>query len=330
VTPLSWAFAGVVLARNALYDAGVLATHHAGVPVVSVGNITVGGTGKTPLVASLVARLREMGRSPAVVLRGYGGDETVLHRVLNPGVVVVADRDRVRGAREAARRGADVVVLDDGFQHRRLARDLDVVVVSVEQWLENHRMLPAGPGREARGALRRAQMIVLTSKRASPAERDRVRTAVVRAAPGTCVVGAALVPAALVAVGRTGPEHALARLAPASLDLGVLRGASVLAAAGIGDPYSFFAQLQALGARVTRRTFRDHHPFTDADAASLVAEGANHNYVVVTGKDAVKLGPLWPAKGPPLWYVSQSVAWTDPTGAVGAALRAIPSRTATA
>ena len=166
-------FGAVVRVRNALYDRGWLPARRAPLPVVSVGNLTVGGTGKTPVAAWIVRRLSERGHRPALVSRGYGRDELALHGRWNPAVPVVASPDRAGAAREAARRGADVAVLDDGFQHRRLARDADVVLLAAEERFPG-RMLPAGPYREPSRALRRADLIVVTRKAApeSAAEPD--------------------------------------------------------------------------------------------------------------------------------------------------------------
>jgi tetraacyldisaccharide 4'-kinase len=120
--PLEQIYTGAVRLRGRMYDRGLLEVAKAPVPVLAIGNVSVGGTGKTPVTAWAVARLRDLGARPAVVLRGYGDDEPLVHRRLNPDALVVCDADRVRGARMAHVQGADCVVLDDAFQHRRLAR----------------------------------------------------------------------------------------------------------------------------------------------------------------------------------------------------------------
>ncbi|MGI9091261.1 MAG: tetraacyldisaccharide 4'-kinase, partial [Gemmatimonadaceae bacterium] len=154
--PASWLYHGVTAIRNTLYNIGLARTHSSPIPVISVGNLTVGGTGKTPFTAHLVHLLSEMGRRPAIVMRGYGGDEKLLHERLNPGIRVYVSPDRAAGVALAAAKGADVVVLDDAFQHRRAARCLDVVLVSAEQWRDDLKILPAGPLRESFTGLRRA------------------------------------------------------------------------------------------------------------------------------------------------------------------------------
>lgn len=293
-----------------MYDRGVLRSHSSAIPVVSVGNVTVGGTGKTPFSALLVEMLRRMGHAPAVVMRGYGDDERHLHARMNPGVIVVTGSDRVAGIREAASDGADVVVLDDGFQHRRARRDLDIVLVSAERWRNGLMLLPAGPLREPMKSIRRADIVVITRKVAGEDEVTAVRRALeeVRGAREGMVVAEL---AGSEIIGAQSGEN---------VELAALSGASVLAIAGIGDPASFFAQLRATGARVTERRFRDHHDYTAADATELATESAGHKYAITTEKDVVKLSRIWPANGAELWYLSQAVRLTEGSSSVATAL----------
>ena len=171
LTPLSWLFGAATGLRNLCYDLGVLRAIPLGLPTVSVGNLSVGGTGKTPVSAWVAAELIRLGARPAILLRGYGADEQLVHERLNPSVPVIADADRVAGAARARAVGATVLVLDDAFQHRRAARDVDLVLVATEQ-SGAHRLLPAGPLREGRASLRRASVLVLTRKSASLAEAE--------------------------------------------------------------------------------------------------------------------------------------------------------------
>ena len=287
-------------ARNALYDAGVLPQHALPMPAVSVGNLSVGGTGKTPVAAWLVGELARRGAHPAVVLRGYGDDEPAVHRQLNPAAVVVASADRVAGVRTAARLGADVAVLDDAFQHRRARRDADVVLLSADRWDGSAHLLPAGPFREGLGALARASLVVITRKAVSPSVAAALRAEVAAAQPTCPVVAVHLAPSGLVDAA-TGMVQ--------SLD--TLDGRRVLAICGVGDPDAFAAQLAGAGAVVTLRAFRDHHAYTRADAAALFAEatdGAGRGGLVVcTLKDAVKLSPVWPSGKPGLSFLAQEV-----------------------
>lgn len=313
LAPLAKMFETVATRRARAYDGGARSVVASPIPAISVGNLTVGGTGKTPFAAMLVARLRALGRHPALVMRGYGGDEPTLHEWLNPGVPVFADPDRARAIALAAESGADVAVLDDAFQHRRARRDLDIVLVSVERWRDDLRLLPAGPLREPLTALRRAGLVVLTVKSATAEATARVRTAVSAIAPGVPLSVATFTLDALHSVDADAGD--------ASLPLTSLRAADVLAVAAIGDPASFFAQLEGAGARVTRVTYGDHHAYTAREAEQLAALGRNHKYVVTTAKDAVKLRRVWPANAPRPWYVSQAVAVSDGASLLDAALR---------
>lgn len=296
--PLSLAYRVAVATRNTLYDRHWFATRDATVPVVSIGNLTVGGTGKTPFAAWLATRLATAAR-PAVVIRGYGSDEVAVHRLLNPDIPVVVNADRVAGIREAFALGADIAVLDDAFQHRRVARDADLLLVSAEQVARGTQLLPSGPWREPVAAARRATLVVITRKSADDGAVARARALVTAAAPGTPIAVVRLAPAALIGVNGT-EERPLADLA----------GRGVLAICGIGDPEAFAAQLGQLGARVHLAAFRDHHAFTAADAARLVGEIPPGGDAVCTLKDAVKLRAWWPAPSR-LWYVSQRVAVED-------------------
>lgn len=298
LSPLSWLFGAATGVRNFLYDRGLLTAAGVDAPVVSVGNLSVGGTGKTPVSAWVAAELQAMGGKPAIVMRGYGGDERHVHARVNPGVPVVVNPDRVAGAEAALVDGADVIVLDDAFQHRRMRRDLDLVLVAAEQG-EAQRLLPAGPLRESRNALRRAQLLVVTRKSASLAQAEAVAAAWTgfAGAPPSCVI--ALKPGPLRPADPSDRRDALG--------LGALRGSQVLAVSAIGAPWAFEAQLKERGATVEGAQYPDHHPFSDTDIAALAERAAAADLTVCTLKDAVKLGARWPRQAPPLWYLSQEV-----------------------
>lgn len=308
LAPLAWLYQGVTTARNALFDAGLLPTRATAIPAISVGNLTVGGTGKTPFAAYLVGELLTRGARPGIVLRGYGGDEEQVHRILTPGLHVVVGADRVRAIAEAASRGCDVAVLDDAFQHRRAARVEDVVLVSADvPWSD--RLLPAGPLRESPHALRRASLLVITCKTASPERAQELAHRLIRRASLPVAV-AQLRPHALVQVGRSGEAH--------SLEL--LRDRRVLVVAGVGDPKAFVHQLEAAGAHPIPVLFPDHYRYSAADVTGLSARAAEADFAVCTLKDAVKLAALWPDNGPALHYVSQRVELVSGEGHVQAAL----------
>lgn len=297
LAPLSWLFAAGTGLRNALYDIGLLRSVRLPLPSVSVGNLSVGGTGKTPVAAWVAQELVRLGARPAIVMRGYGADEPLVHRRLNPDVPVIVNPDRVAGAAEAVRRGATVVVLDDAFQHRRARRDLDLVLVAAEQGAAR-RLLPAGPLREGPRALRRAAMLLVTRKTATLADAETV------AAEWTGFAGAP--PSGVLALAPDALRDAR-DAAAAPQELATLRGRRVLAISAIGAPLAFAGQLAALGAVVTQAPFPDHHAFDARDAAVLAERAAAVDVAVCTLKDAVKLAPLWPRFAPPLWYLSQAV-----------------------
>lgn len=320
LTPASWLYAAGISLHGRRY-ADVSSVTTPPIPALSIGNLTVGGTGKTPVAAWAAGALRLRGASPAIVMRGYGDDEPLVHARLNADVPVVADPDRLAGARRAAIEGADCVILDDAFQHRRIARISDWVLVSADRWSETLRLLPAGPLREPLSGLRRADIVVVTRKHAS-----------LPVAESVVEVLTARYPTLGFAVCHLALSDLRSATSDASRPLSWLRDRNVLAAAAVGDPSTFFAQLRAEGAALQTRAFADHHAFGGADVAALVRAAHGADGVVCTLKDAVKLGPLWPATAAPLWYVSQiavfergSALLDRALGAVLAARQAAPS-----
>lgn len=259
-------------------------------PVVCVGNLTLGGTGKTPLVAWVARRLAAGGRRPAIVSRGYGAargetsDEAAELALLVPGVPHVADRDRVAGAGAAAAAGADCVVLDDGFQHRRLARDLDLVAIDATDPFGCGHLFPRGLLRERLAGLGRAHAAILTRVSGVPSARRAEIRARLTAACGSRMprtwAEASHAPMGLRAPDGTRDE------------LSWLAGRPVAAFAGIGNPGAFHATLRALGADVVAfRPFVDHHAYSRADLDDLAAWGKARGAaaLVTTLKDLVKL-----------------------------------------
>jgi tetraacyldisaccharide 4'-kinase len=316
LAPAAALYGGATALRNILYDQGFLPVLESPLPVLSVGNLTVGGSGKTPFSAWLAARLLAEGARPAVVLRGYGGDEVAVHRELNPEVTVVCAPQRFLGIAEAVSHGCDVAVLDDGFQHRRLARMADLVLVNVERWQEPQRLLPAGPWRESLKALGRAAFIVLTRRTCPHEEAAQLGRRLAREHRLPVAV-VALLPRALHAVHEP-------RL---QLPLESIRGRSVVAVAGVADTRSFAQQLEAAGAVVRLEAFGDHHRFTASDLRRVVKRAHGADLCVCTQKDAVKLRQLWPRDASPLWYVSLRCEVESGAEALQAVLaRALASR----
>ena len=282
-------YAGIVAVRNAHYDRRG-PSHPLSIPIISVGNLTVGGTGKTPFVIELVGRLERMGFSPAVVARGYKatdgqpGDEERVIRTHCPSVVYVADPDRALAC-EIARSefGADVIVLDDGFQHRRLERSLDIVLVDATCPFGYGHMLPRGRLREPVGSLKRAHVVVITRcDQVSQAALERIEQRL-----------------RLVANEAThlmGRHHvtSVERLDGTPLE-GSLEGKRAVLFAGIANPDTFVTTVRLLGADVVGRCWwSDHHHYRRRDLDSLFRSGRfpPHDVVLTTEKDAVKLAAL--------------------------------------
>jgi tetraacyldisaccharide 4'-kinase len=322
---LAGPYAVAVAARNAAYDAGLFPVHRASLPVISIGNLTLGGTGKTPLVAWTARLLMAAGRRPAIVSRGYGAaagatsDEAAELGLLVPGVPHVADRDRVAAVGRAAA-GVDCVVLDDGFQHRRLGRDLDIVAIDATDPFGCGRIFPRGLLREPIASLGRADAVVLTRAAAVDAERRHEIRAALAAARRTerPVVWAE-------------SEHApvaLRRWTAGPLPLDSLRGRRVLAFAAIGNPAAFGATLAGLGADVVGfRAFADHHAYGPADLALLAARAAAEraDLVVTTLKDLVKVRRD-DLDGVPLAAVEIAIRLTSGEAELTALIRAAAAR----
>ncbi len=314
--PLSALYAGVMAVRNALYGVGFLATRRLPLPTVAVGNRAVGGAGKTPVAAWIAAFYARRGRTPAVLLRGYGGDEPKVHERLVPGAVVVADPDRVAGAARALAAGADVIVLDDAFQTRGVARDLNLALVSAENTRQVRWLLPAGPWRETAGALGRADGFIVTRKRAALEEAQEVAFALTARWPGRPVAIAHLALTSLEGMvsGRAQPLASLA-------------GHRVVAVAGIADPESYAVQVRSTGASVQLVAYQDHHPYGEADLQRLVRLAGAADYVVVTEKDAVKLRHRWPADVREPLVAVLAVRWESGGDAIVRCLESLPTLT---
>ena len=265
-----------VAVRGLLYRTGLLRTRRAPLPVISVGNLSVGGTGKTPLSAWIARELAEAGAKPAILSRGYGRDELLLHRRWNPQVPTYADADRVAAAKQAHQDGATVAILDDGFQHRRIHRDLDIVLLSADEPLPG-RLLPRGPYREPLSALSRADMVLISAKPGSE-EAARMTERAVR--PG---VGDVPVSVLQMEAGGWQDLDGEAVTPPTS---------PVIALSGVAKPDRFEAMVEGLlGGEVISLAYPDHHEYSSDDILSITTT-AGERTVVTTEKDAVKLREL--------------------------------------
>jgi tetraacyldisaccharide 4'-kinase len=300
--PSSWLFGLIVAFRRGMYDRGLLPAAHPGVPVIVVGNLNAGGSGKTPFVIWLAEWLKDQGYCPGVISRGYGrrdrltryvsmdspaeevGDEPLLIHV-KTGVPVAVGSDRLEAARLLLARspGVDIIVSDDGLQHYRMNRDLELVLVDAEAGFGNGWMLPAGPLREPPSRLNRADALILTRRNEAARE---ISTGLpvfdVRHEPGGFrnLADGRLVQTLPLRQDIEGKDHA------------------VLAVAGIARPQAFFNLLTKLGVRHLPRAFPDHHVYRAAD----LDQGAS---VVMTEKDAVKCRAF---AGPDWWSLELNIA----------------------
>jgi tetraacyldisaccharide 4'-kinase len=274
--------------RNWCYDRGYRHSERALVPVVSVGNLTVGGTGKTPCVEYVARFLRSHERRVAILSRGYGAaagpnDEALVLEENLPDVPHLQGADRLELARTAvAELESEVLVLDDGFQHRRLARDLDVVLIDATCPWGHGAMLPRGLLREPPRSLKRAQVVMLTRCDLAPSETVAALHGEVRRwAPHADIVETTHRPAAWInAAGRPAPLDELSRRPAAAF-------------CGLGNPEAFRRTLERLGMTIVAwRTFPDHHGYSREDIESLRAWAttlAEDTVVITTQKDLVKI-----------------------------------------
>ena len=279
LAPLGWLYGGAMRFRNQLYARGVLRTAALPVPVISVGNLTVGGTGKTPLVSWLVDQLAAAGKRPGVLARGYGraprerlNDEGRMLAARHQGLLQVQAADRVRAGRQlVAELGADVVVVDDGFQHRRLARDRDLVCLDARFDPRRLRVLPAGSLREPVAGLARADAIIWTRAEAEPPQLEGFPVPVFRSVHA--VRDLVRMPG-----GESEPSQALS-------------GRRVVLLSAIARPETFQQTATRLGAKVMAHIMRrDHHRWNPTDLAEAAALARRFDaWLVTTEKDEAKL-----------------------------------------
>jgi len=288
--PLSAAYGGVVRLRSAMYRHDLLATRRLGGTVISVGNLTVGGTGKTPMVLWLAERLAADGHRAAILTRGYrakaqagtgtqtmSDEAALLQQRLGDRAQLGVGKDRFASGRALEQQGADWFILDDGFQHLALARDANIVLVDAMDPFGGGRMLPAGSLREPRGALGRADIVVITRADHAPAVEAMLRR--FTQAP--------------IFYAHTELES-ISRVPQMSEQLPAvdLARTQFLAFCGIGNPAAFFYDLRRWGLSVAgERTFGDHHHYTPSDMKKLErrADAAGADALICTEKDVFNL-----------------------------------------
>lgn len=311
-------YAAAVNWRNRRYDRVPAAGEHASVPVISVGNLTLGGTGKTPMVKWLAQWFSGRGLRVAIVSRGYGAaagkhnDEALELAQALPSVPHVQNPDRVAGARTAIDEfGSQLILLDDGFQHRRLARDLDIVLLDATEPFGFDHVFPRGTLREPATGLRRAGVVCLSrSDLLDSSGRDLIRQRVAKLAPDAVWCEAAHAPQGLLnSAGGIEP-------------LTTLRGRRVAAFCGIGNPAAFRHALTQAGCDIVSwREFADHHAYGEADQEGLgrVVAASNAEIAVCTHKDLVKIA-IEQLGGRPLWALTVEMKILVGEAAIEAAL----------
>ena len=292
-----------VVVRNWFFDIGVLQSKKVCVPVISVGNISAGGVGKTPFVELLIERLK-MNRRVAVISRGYkrkttgtivvsdghgkfssienSGDEPVQVAYKYPELLVVVDENRVRGAQKAIELGAQVILLDDGFQHRYLSRDLSIVILTAEEILNGDLLLPSGNRREPFSSLKRADLIVVT------------RCADIKEYERACAAGREhnSLPAEMPTVGLKTKLKAFKRVSSHEIiNAEIFTHKNIIAFSGIGNPKSFEDLLMKSNIKVLKHiVFSDHHWYEESDIKRIIEtrKQTNADFIITTEKDAVR------------------------------------------
>ena len=281
---MSWIYGFIVRVRNSMYGHG-RGIHQVPLPVISVGNITVGGTGKTPLVTWIVRRLRESGHSPAIVMRGYASvdpskaDEAVEYREQLQEIDIIVGGDRYANITSYLANGgqADCFVMDDGFQHRRLHRDLDIVVLDFLRDALEERMLPAGWLREPIEGLKRAGAFVVShTSHKNPAYAEKI----------TAVSGKEPIAWTSHHWSKLHVHHNEGETVE---ELDWLMGKKVAVRLGIGYPGPVIEALVRLGAKIALQLpAGDHQPFTDIEIEQLITASHEVNAIIMTLKDWVK------------------------------------------
>jgi tetraacyldisaccharide 4'-kinase len=321
-------YAAAIRRRNGQYDAGRRVPKRVAAPVISVGNLTVGGTGKTPLVAWLASWLSRRGIAVTIISRGYGArggrpnDEALEFAARLPGVPHLQNPDRLAAADEALQANRrQVLILDDAFQHRRLARDLDIVLLDALEPFGYERLLPRGLLREPVGSLARAHVVALSrSDAVDPARRAEIESRVKLVAPQAAWLELVHQPSGLVsASGRR-------------MDLAALRGQGIAAFCGIGNPAGFRHTLAAAGLSVAALLeLPDHCPYDSRTMQRLkqwVAGLPQAAAVLCTRKDLVKI-PHEEIAGRPLLALEVELAVTRGEPLLVSLLEALLTRRAT-
>jgi len=316
LSAFSWLYSKIIDQRNLRYESGTFKTHSLSVPVISVGNITVGGTGKTPLVVLIAEMLSENGEKVCVISRGYkrsnpkqrvlvsdgeniladvpeSGDEPFeLARGLLGKAIVIADADRVNAGKWVIEElGVSAIVLDDAFQHRKIERDLDIVTIDATNPFGNEKTLPGGILREPIENLARADMILITRSNLSK-DLESLKTKIRNFNPHATILESENKISDLIKLTSFSPDFDKAQKPFKVRDLA---NQSALAFCGLGNPDNFYKQLELEGLVIKQtKTFTDHYNYSQRDITQLEALASKHKCkaLLTTVKDAVKLYQL--------------------------------------
>lgn len=295
--PLRWMYQGVTGTRNWMYDRGLFKQHHVATKVISIGNLTVGGTGKTPVTLAVVDYIKKKHKSVGVVSRGYKredkgilevdvspaagqkfGDEPALIKFTHPDIPVIVGERRVAAAQDLlSKKSVDFLVCDDAFQHRALHRDLNILLFDATESIKNYRVLPVGMARETiLPAIQRADIIVLTKANLVSAEEREARKAWIREKTDRPIVEAEWVYKGLRSIAGENKE--------------TLKDAGLLVS-GVAKPETIEKVLDGKVRIVKHRMFGDHHRYTDLEVENILDEASSSQarWILTTGKDAMKL-----------------------------------------
>ncbi|MDO8603443.1 MAG: tetraacyldisaccharide 4'-kinase [Candidatus Omnitrophota bacterium] len=285
--PFAFLYFIIIFVRNVFYDFNIFRKHKISAKVVSVGNITWGGTGKTPVVAFIAELVTRKSRRASILIRGYGNDESELLPKLTSNVPVLTGKDRVKTGVEAIENHlSDTVILDDGFQYRRLKRDLDIVCLDAVKPFGNGWVIPAGILREGLGSLKRADVFLIT-KSDLVSDKDKLERLEKKLK--------SINPGAIIAKAIHRPLYFYKILDGEKVNIGMLQNRELALVSAIGSPGCFEKTILRLGLKVNKHfVFRDHHLYVkdDMDKVNDYCSKNNIDTVISTEKDAVKLKNL--------------------------------------
>lgn len=323
--PLSLIFTFIVFLRNKFYDWSWFRSRKVPVPVISIGNIQIGGTGKTPFAEYLARKVLEMGGNPVILTRGYRrknrrpvivneenkdrvtpeeiGDEPFLLARNLPGVTIGVDANRYRMARRILRKQPETLfILDDAFQHRQLQRNLDILLIDASRWFATPFLFPVSPFRDIKSSIRRADSVILTRNELNPDMGEKLAENF-RQKYGSTVLTARMKPEGLVNV-----------VSGENLSLKEPAGKKIAAFCGLAHPGQFFGILEKQGAKIySKKNFPDHHFYSEKEIREIVesAEERHLDWIVTTQKDAVKIERKFAKLARHIWYLKISMTLSN-------------------